>query len=385
MLRASLLALALGTFALGIAEFAMMAILGEVAASLGVSIPEAGDFISAYSIGVACGAIALPFLNCLPLKHILLGLCGLMALGNLASALAPGYLALLCARFLAGLPHGAYFGVGALVATRIAGYGEKASAIAIMSTGMTMANVLGVPLAAFFSSALNWRLTFALVVLASLLALIFIWKCVPALAPNSAKKCGDFKSQLQFLRQPAPWLIFGGTFFGQGALYCWYSYIEPAMVRVAGFSTASMSWIMVLCGAGMVLGGLFSGRLADRRPPGMLTGSICLLMLPTLFCLWFFAPSKMLAPCFAFLGAAEIFALGAPLQYLIVSYSKGGELLGGAGIQVAFNVSNAFSAWLGGLAIAHGLGFASPALVGMPLAMLGAACLFYFHHLYAKK
>lgn len=385
MLNKSLVALALGTFALGIAEFAMMAILGEVASSLDVTIPEAGQFISSYSIGVAVGAIALPFMNRLSLKSILLGLCAIMALGNLASACATGPASLLGARFLSGLPHGAYFGTAALVAVRMAGYGEKASAVAIMVSGMTIANVVGVPLATFMATAFNWRLAFLFVALSGICAFIGIMLEVPKLPPNAQQKCQSFACQFAFLKDAAPWLIFLGTFFGQAALYCWYSYIEPAMTHVAGFSLSSMTFIMILCGTGMVLGGLVSGRLADRHPPGLMTALICVFMMPTLLCIFLFDSSKPLSLLLAFLGSAEIFALGGPLQYLIIRYSRGGELLGGAGIQVAFNVANAFAAWLGGIAIARGWGYASPALAGMPLAFLGACALFIFHFKYLSK
>ena len=385
MLKPAYIALALGTFALGIAEFAMMAILSNIAAGLNITIPEAGSFISAYSMGVALGSMALAFMNALPLKKILLALCLIIVFGNLGAAMAPDAQSLYWARLVSGLPHGAYFGVAAVVATRLAGYGEKASAVAIMISGMTVANVAGVPLATLVVNLLTWRMMFLIVTLGGILAFLGIWRFIPPMAPNSRGKCATFKCQFLFLKKAAPWLIYAGTFFGQAALYCWYSYIEPSMLHVAGFSEDSMSWIMALAGVGMFTGGLVAGKIADRFPPGLVTSLICFAMLPTLFCIWLYDASKPLSLLLAFIGAAEIFALGGPLQFLIVQYSKGGELLGGAGIQVAFNVANAFAAWLGGMCIAKGFGYSSPAIAGLPLALIGAIALLLFHFMYCKK
>lgn len=384
MLRKSLVALALGTFALGISEFGMMGILSQVAADLQISIPRAGDFISAYALGVACGAPFLIFMSTLPIKRILLGLCVFIAIGNLLAACAGGYTSLVISRFISGLPHGAYFGVAAIMGTMLVGYGEKATAVAIMVSGMTVANVVGVPLATWLTSAFSWRMAFFFVAFAGAMAVLGIALEVPKKKPLSRKGKGSFRSQFVFLKQPAPWLIFAGTFFGQGALYCWFSYVEPVMLNVSGFAASSITFIMMLAGLGMVIGGLVSGKLADHYKPGMLTGIICMLMIPTLLCIYFYSENKIVSLIVTFLGAAEIFALGGPLQYLIVRFSPGGEMLGGAGIQVAFNVSNAFAAWLGGCVISAGYGFTGPAIAGIPLALIGAASLFYFNLLYRK-
>lgn len=384
MLRKSLVALALGTFALGISEFGMMGILTQVAADLQVSIPRAGDFISAYALGVAFGAPFLIFMSTLPIKRILLGLCVFISIGNLLAACAGGYASLLISRFISGLPHGAYFGVAAIMATMLVGYGEKATAVAIMVSGMTVANVIGVPLATWLTSEFSWRMAFFFVAFAGAMAVLGIALEVPGKKPLNRKGKGSFRSQFAFLKQPAPWLIFAGTFFGQGALYCWFSYVEPVMLHVSDFPAGAITFIMMLTGMGMVIGGLVSGKLADHYKPGMLTGIICMLMIPTLLCIYFFSGNKIVSLIAAFLGAAEIFALGGPLQYLIVRFSPGGEMLGGAGIQVAFNVSNAFAAWLGGCVISAGYGFAGPAIAGIPLALIGAASLFYFNLLYRK-
>lgn len=385
MLRKSLVALATGTFALGIAEFTMMGILSNIAHDINVSIPRAGDFISAYSLGVAVGAPFLLFLSRFPMKHILLFLCALITMGNLGVACAQGYDTLLAFRFISGLPHGAYFGVAAIMATRLVGYGEKAMAVAIMVTGMTVANVVGVPIATWMTGVFNWRSAFLLVSIAGVLSFAGIWFNIPAMAPIGKKGKGSIKSQFMFLKSLAPWLIFAGTFLGQGSLYCWYSYVEPIMLNVAKVPQHYIMLVMMLAGTGMVVGGLVSGKLADRFRPGLVTGIICIVMIPVLLLIYYESSNMLISLAMTFTGAAGIFALGGPLQYLVVRFSKGGEMLGGAGIQVAFNVSNATSALLGGFAIDAGWGLTSPALVGIPLAVVAAMILFYFNYRYGKE
>lgn len=382
----SLVALAVGTFALGISEFSMMGILVTVANAFSISIPRAGDFISAYALGVSIGAPTLLFLNRFPMKRIMLGLCAIIALGNICVALSPGYYSMLLGRFVSGLPHGVYFGAGAIVATRLASKGQKAAAVSIMVTGMTVANVVGVPLATWVSNAFTWRLAFGLVSVVGCIAFLSIFYLVPVMRSNAeySKNTTNarIKSQFAFLKTLVPWLIFIGTFLGQGSLYCWFSYIEPIMVHVADFPSSEVTWIMMIAGIGMVTGGLVSGKFADKFSPALVTCVISVLSIPILLLIYFYSENRALSIILTFLGAASIFGIGTPLQYLIVRFAKGGEMLGGAGIQVAFNVSNACAAALGGLAIHHGLGFTSPALVGIPLA-IGASCaLFYLYHRY---
>lgn len=385
MIRKSLVALAIGTFALGISEFGMMGILSEIAQDLKISIPKAGDFISAYSSGVAAGAPFLLFLSRFQMKYIMLGLCLMICAGNILVASSSSYESFLLGRFISGLPHGMYFGVGAIMATRLVGYGEKATAVAIMVTGMTVANVIGVPLATWLTNAFTWRLAFSFVAVSGLMAFAGILREIPKMAPLSHGGKGTIKKQFAFLKTLAPWLILAGVFFGQGSLYCWYSYVEPIMLKVAHFEPAHISLVMMLAGSGMVIGGLLSGKLADRYPPGIVTGCITLIEFPVLVLIYFYSDIKLLALALTFIGAGLIFALGGPLQYLIIRFSRGGEMLGGAAIQIAFNVSNAVSAWLGGCAISAGLGMTAPALVGLPLAALAAAALFYFNHRFGKE
>ena len=232
-MKKSLIALAFGTLGLGIAEFVMMGILPDVAKDLGISIPTAGHFISAYALGVCVGAPVLTLARKYPLKHILLVLVTLIMIGNICAAMAPNYWVLLAARFISGLPHGAYFGVGSIVAEKLADKGKGSEAVSIMIAGMTIANLFGVPLGTSLSTMLSWRATFLLVGIWGIVILYYIWRWVPHV--EGLKDTG-FKGQFRFLRTPAPWLILGATALGNGGVFCWYSYINPMLTNVSGMS-----------------------------------------------------------------------------------------------------------------------------------------------------
>ena len=369
--KSALLALAAGTFALGIAEFCMMGILADVSRELGISIDAAGYLISAYSLGVAIGAPLLVLLRRMPLRTVLLVLTATIAAGNALTAAAPGYVTLLAARFLSGLPHGAFFGTGAIVCARLAKPGHGAAAVATMVGGMTVANVVGVPAATFVSTALLWRYAFAGVAVVGLIAFICIRTYVPRMAPLPDT---GLRGQFRFLRSAAPWLIYGGVFFGQAAVYCWLSYISPVMTHITGFTMDDMTWIMVLVGCGMVTGNILAGRCATRHSPAMVSAVIAALMMAVLPLIYLFSDVKTVSLALAFVAAACLFGIGGPPQYLIVGFSKGGEMLGGAGIQIAFNVSNACSAAIGGAAIHAGLSYDTTALIGIPFAAVGLIC-----------
>jgi len=247
-----------------------------------------------------------------------------------------------------------------------------------MVGGMTIANVFGVPLATWITDTFNWRIAFGGISLFGLLAFLFIKIWVPYLQPLPDT---GLKGQFRFLRAPAPWLIYAGVFFGQASVYCWFSYINPVMTEVTHFSTADMTWIMILAGAGMVIGNAVAGKLADRYQASLVTGCIAASLIVIMPLIYICATMKLPSLLLMFLATGGLFGIGGPLQYLIVKYAKGGEMLGGAGIQIAFNVSNAMSASLGGVVIQHGLGLASPALVGIPFAAIGATALFILYRL----
>ncbi len=377
----SLVSLALGTFTLGIAEFTMMGILGDVASNLDISIAKAGHLISAYALGVAIGAPMLIFLRKWPLKRVLLLLAALIVVGNTAAALSPGYTMLLIARFVSGLPHGAFFGTGAIVCSKLAGQGRGAEAVAVMVGGMTVANVIGVPAATYVTTALSWRIAFAIVAFFGLTAFAGIRVWMPYLQPLPDT---GLKGQFRFLKSLAPWLIYAGVFFGQMSVYCYFSYVEPVMTELTGFTMSDMTWIMVLAGTGMVTGNILAGKLADKFGAAKISASIAVVILVIMPCIYFFVNDKIVSLALLFIATACLFGIGGPLQYLIVRFAKGGEMLGGAGIQIAFNVSNAVAAVIGGMAINHGLGLASPALVGIPGAIIAASALFYMVHRYKE-
>lgn len=380
-MKKSLLSLALGTFALGIVEFGMMGILSDIAADLHISVVKAGYLISAYSAGVAVGAPSLLMLRKLPLRRLMLLLAAVIAVGNAMVALSPNYACLLVARFISGLPHGAFFGAGAIVCSRLADPGKGASAVAVLIGGMTIANLVGVPGFTFMCHLLSWRLPFGMVAIVGLITFMAIRGWVPVLSPLPDT---GIKGQFRFLAKPAPWLIYAGVFFGQASVYCWLSYIAPIMTKVAGFSEASMSFIMILVGAGMVFGNFYAGKLSDRYSPSLVTASIAAMIIVLMPMIYWLAADKIPSLLFTFIAPGLLFGLGGPLQYLIVRYAKGGEMLGGAGIQIAFNVSNAVAAAMGGAVIRHGYGLASPALVGVPCALIGAMALYILYR-YEKR
>lgn len=362
----------MGTFALGIAEFVMMGILGELSADLNISVAHTGGLITAYATGVCCGAPCLLFARRQPLKHLMLVMCAIILIGNALMAIAPSYNMMWAARFISGLPHGAYFGVGAIVARRLASPGHEAGAVAFMIAGMTIATLAGVPLATFITNVVSWRVTFALVALSALATLIAIRVWVPQV--KGLQDLG-FWGQFKFLGNLAPWLIFGGVLFGQIGMYCWYSYIDPQMVHVAGFTTADMSWIMILAGLGMFLGNLVCGRLGDHYKPSIVAASVQALGVIVLIAFYFLADHRIAALLLMILGTAILFGPGSPLQSSIVGYARGGEMLGAALIQIAYNAGNAIAARLGGQVIDHGYGYTAPALVGIPLIIIGCTLL----------
>ena len=381
-MKKSLIALAFGTLGLGIAEFVMMGILPDVAHDFGISISQAGHFISAYALGVCVGAPMLILARKHPLKRILLILVTLIMIGNISAALAPDYWVLLLARFISGLPHGAYFGVGSIVAEKLADKGKGSEAVSIMVAGMTIANLFGVPLGTSLSAAISWRMTFLLVGCWGMIILYYIWRWVPQM--ESLPDTG-LKGQFRFLKSPAPWLLIGATLLGNGGVFCWYSYISPLLTHVSGFHPQSITFLMVLAGFGMVVGNLASGRLSDKYKPGRVAATVQACICITLLLIFFLSSVSWLSVLLMCLCTAGLFALSSPQQILLIRYSKGGEMLGAASVQVAFNLGNAIGAYSGGLALQAGLGYQYPALIGVPFAFAGCMLLTVFHKKYERE
>lgn len=382
-MKKGLIALALGTLGLGMSEFVMMGILPDVARDLDISIPVAGHFISAYAIGVCVGAPLLVLVaRKRPLKQILLALVAIFALGNLLSCMAPNYHTLLATRFLSGLPHGAYFGVGSIVASKMAAEGKSSAAVAMMIAGMTVANLAGVPLGTYISQTISWRTTFLLISCLDALILYFVWCWVPYFDPLPDT---GFKGQFRFLRSTAPWLLILATMLGNGGLFCWYSYISPLMTSVSGFAPDKMTDIMVLAGLGMCIGNILSGRLSDIYSPARVATTVQLLMGFSLLLIFLLAQHAVLSVILMTICTAGLFALSAPQQILLLRNSKGGEMLGAASVQVAFNLGNALGAYSGGLPIEAGLGYRYPALVGVGFCFIGFLMLLIYWKRYDKK
>lgn len=376
-----LIALALGTFALGITEFLMMGILVNLAQDLSVSVGEAGHLISAYATGVCVGAPVLLFARKFKLKTIMMALAALIAIGNLCAAFSPSYWTLFASRFISGLPHGAYFGVGAIVARKLAVPGKEVSAVSIMIAGMTIATLGGVPLGTFITNTFSWRIAFLFVAAAGLVTFFAIryWVKDVGKLPDMG-----FKGQFHFLKTLPPWLIFGGVIFGQIGMYCWYSYIDPQLTVVAGFTADDLSWLMILAGFGMFAGNLLAGRLSDRFKPSAVAASVQASAIPVLLLFYFFGHYKLAAIVLMMLGTAALFGSGSPLQSSIVGYAKGGEMLGAACIQIAYNAGNAIAAAIGAAAINAGLSYSTTALLGQPLIVIGCALLIVLYVRYER-
>ncbi len=379
-MKKSLIALAFGTLALGIAEFVMMGILPDVARSLGVSIPEAGRLISAYAVGVCCGAPLLVVVHKYPLKNILLALSCMILLGSTLAAFSANYWMLLAARFISGLPHGAYFGVASIVAVRLADEHHKTGAVSIMVAGMTVANLFGVPLATGLSSTVSWRLPFVLVMFVSLIVVYYIWKWVPGVGALPDK---GFRHQFAFLKNDAPWLILAATMLANGGIFCWYSYVSPLLIS-GGFSADTLPALMIAAGFGMVAGNMISGRLCDHHRPGHVVATTQCVAIATLLLIFWLADCGWLSAALMVVCTGCLFAVSSPQQFLILKYAPGGELLGGASIQVAFNLGNALGAFCGGLPIAAGLPPRYAALAGVPFVMLGLLSFVIFCRKYEK-
>ena len=377
-----LIALALGTFALGITEFLMMGILINLANDLSVSVSTAGHLISAYATGVCIGAPALLFARKYRLKTIMTVLAAIIAIGNLCAALSPSYWTLFASRLISGLPHGAYFGVGAIVARKLAAPGKEVSAVSIMIAGMTIATVGGVPLGTFITNTFSWRIAFMIVAATGIATFFAIRHWV-----KDVGKLPDmgFKGQFRFLKTLPPWLIFGGVIFGQIGMYCWYSYIDPQLTVVAGFRADNLSWLMILAGLGMFAGNLLAGRLSDRFKPSAVAASVQASAIPVLLLFFFFGHYKLAAVVLIMLGTAALFGSGSPLQSSIVGYAKGGEMLGAACIQIAYNAGNAIAAAIGAAAINAGWSYSSTALLGEPLIAIGCVLLVILYRKYEKE
>jgi DHA1 family inner membrane transport protein len=361
----ALLALAVGAFGIGTTEFVIMGLLPEVAADYGVTIPTAGLLVTGYALGVLLGAPLMTVLGTrVTHKRMLMLLMGLFTLGNLTSALAPSFGVMFAGRIVASLAHGAFFGIGSVVAADLVAPHRKAGAIATMFTGLTVANVVGVPLGTLVGQHYGWRVTFLIVAALGVVGLAG----VAGLVPGRPRPQGvHLRQELIAFRNPQVLLAMAMTVLGFGGVFAAITYIAPMMTHIAGFANTSVTWLLVLFGLGMIGGNLLGGRYADRRLMPMLYVTLCgLAVVLALFTVT--AHHKIAAAVTIALIGALGFATVPPLQKRVLDQAAGAPTLASAVNIGAFNLGNALSAWLGGAVIAAGFGYTAPSWVGALLA-----------------
>nr|WP_295863828.1 MFS transporter [uncultured Chitinophaga sp.] len=364
------LPLTIGGLGIGTTEFAIMGLLPDIARSFDIRIPAAGHFISAYAIGVVLGApLLVGYSVKFPPKKVLMAMMLLFTVFNGLSALAPGYTAMMLLRFLSGLPHGAFFGVGAVVASRLADKGKEARYIALMFTGLTLANLAMVPLVTYIGHSFHWRWYFAVVSGIGLLALLFLWLWLPAM--DGKEDTARFSEELHFLKSKQSWYVLLITAIGFGGLFTWFSYITPLMTEVSGIQQGNMAYVMVLAGGGMVVGNLVGGYLADRIGAAQTSALLLFLMMLALGGVFFFSSMKIPSLILTFLCGGLSMSVAAPVNIMMMRAAPGGEMMAAAFMQAAFNIANALGAYLGGIPLEHGMAYTYPSLVGVGMAFIG--------------
>ena len=367
--RRAVIALGVGGFAIGTGEFVIMGLLPEVARDIGVTIPQAGHVISAYALGVVIGAPVLAVLAAGWRRRLLLiTLMVIFALGNFATALAPGYLSLNLLRFITGLPHGTYFGVAALVAASLAPQGQRARAVGLVMLGLTGATLLGVPIAAWLGQVFGWRAAFVFVGIVALIAVVLLRRDVPDLAPASG---ASPMRELDALKRKQVWLTLGIAAVGFGGMFSVFSYIKPTLLEVTGLPLSGVPLVLALFGLGMVLGNLVGSRLADKAL--MPTIGYMLVYAAVVLTLFTFAAHHVVTAGIAVLLIGTTVAIGPALQIRLMDVAGDAQTLAAALNHSAFNAANALGAWLGGVAITAGLGWTSTGWVGALLALGGLA------------
>jgi DHA1 family inner membrane transport protein len=364
----ALLALAISTFGAGTAEFVMMGLLPEAASDMGVSISDAGGYVSFYSLGVVIGAPLLTLAGMrVRRKPILLAMTGLFIFGNTASALVPNHELLLAARFTAGLPHGVFFGIGAVVAAGLVAPEKRGRALSIVLVGVPMANIVGSPLGTLLGQTVGWRWTFIVVAGIGLLGLV----CLAALIPVQPEPGrGSVRGELGIFKRPQVWLAYAVVVFGFAGTSSFYTYIQPLVTHVSGYTPTAATALLALAGAGMSVGTMLGGRLADW-PVRTICGALLALAL-SLSMILLTAQNPVLVAVNVFLtGIAGMTAIPS-VQARILDHGRDAPELGSASVQSAFNIANSLGASLGGMVIAAGFGFTSPSWLGALLALAGA-------------
>ncbi|MGF7005354.1 MFS transporter [Aminobacter sp. BE322] len=362
-----ILALAVASFCIGTTEFVIMGLLPEVAADLGVSIPAAGLLVTGYALGVVIGApiIAIGTAR-LPRKPVLIGLASLFVLGNLLCAIAPTYWTLMAARVVTALGHGAFFGIGSVVAASLVPANKRASAIALMFAGLTLANILGVPGGTALGEAFGWRMTFYAVVVIGLISVAAIAFLVPAGVAPPGK--GGVAGEVKVLGKLQVWLAMIISALASGSLFAVFTYIKPILTDVTGLSVDSVTWILLLFGGGMTIGNIVGGKLADwKLMPTAIGALVVMAMIHVAFAgLSHSAPAAILL---VFLWGVITFVIVPPMQMRVVETASEAPNLAATLNQGAFNAGNAAGAWAGGAAISMGVSYADLPFVGAAIAL----------------
>ena len=362
-----LLALAMGGFAIGVTEFSAMAVLPDFARGLGIDAPTAGHVISAYALGVVIGAPLIAVLGArLPRRTLLIGLMALFAVGNALSALAPTYGWMLAFRFLSGVPHGAYFGVAALVATSVAAPGRRTQAVARVMMGLTIATVIGVPMAKAVSLTLGWRWTFAIVSALALLTMALVYKLAPKDQPQPSASPWR---ELGALKERQVWLTLGIGAIGFGGMFAVYAYLASTMTEVTGAAPQAVTFALAAFGLGMTLGNLVGAWAADRAQ--MPAAAWLLLWSAGSLALYPLAAGQLWSLIVVIFMIGCRGGLASVLQTRLMDVAGEAQTLAAALNHSAFNMANAIGPWLGGMAIAAGYGWTSTGYVGSALALGG--------------
>lgn len=363
----SLLILALSSFAIGTTEFVIMGLLPDVAADLGVSIPDAGWLVTGYALGVAIGAPFMALATArLPRKAALVVLMGVFIVGNLLCAVASDYNVLMFARVVTALSHGAFFGIGSVVAAGLVPANKRASAVALMFTGLTLANVLGVPLGTALGQVAGWRSTFWAVTVIGVVALIGLLRFLPT---NRQEAKLDLMAELSALKGVGIWLSLSMTALFAASMFTLFTYIAPLLGDVTGISPRGVTYTLLLIGLGLTVGNIIGGKLADRRLGATLIGVFIAMAVVSTVLSWT-AVAVIPAEITLFLWAAAAFAAVPALQINVVTFGKSAPNLVSTLNISAFNVGNALGAWVGGAVIAQGLGLTRVPLAAAVLAVL---------------
>lgn len=378
-----LIALAFGGLAIGMTEFTMMGILPDIASDINIDIPTASNLIGLYALGVVVGAPTLVAATSkYPAKKVLLFLMLLFFVFNAIFTIAPNHWSLFISRFISGLPHGAFFGIGSVVAAKLAKPGKEAQAISIMFTGMTIANLAGVPLGTYIGHHYSWRLTYAVIAFLGLVTFLAIYFWMPTIPAN---KNNNVMQQVGYFKRWDAWLMVAVIAIGTGGLFAWISYISKLVTTVSGLAADQVSIIMILIGAGMFVGNIIGGRLADRISPSKAAITSFTAMACCLLILFFVSPITALAYPMAFITGMIAFSIGSPLQMMLIKNAKGAETFAAAAGQASFNIGNSLGAYFGAIPIAYGLTYNYPSLIGVVMAFTGAILAFVFLQKVEKK